>query len=75
MQIAKKIVPGRGNSKEEGPGKFWRQKVHVAGMWSARGESRIRVREATRDWIAWGLQARETYPHLLHGVYVTLADQ
>lgn len=52
MQIAKKIVPGRGNSKEEGPGKFWRQKVHVAGMWSARGESRIRVREATRDWIA-----------------------
>ena len=39
MQIAKKIVPGRGNSKKEGPGKFWRQKVNAAGMWPARGES------------------------------------
>lgn len=49
-------------------------------MWLECGQQegrvgRIRVREATRDWIAWGLQARETYPHLLHGVYVTLADQ
>ena len=36
---------------------------------------RVRVREATRDWIAWGLEARETNPHLFYGMYVTLADQ
>ena len=35
----------------------------------------VKKAEATRDWIAWGPEARETNPHLFHGMYVTLADQ
>ena len=50
MQIAKKIVPGRGNGKEEGPGKFWRRKVNVAGMPRARGRALGDLTESAWDF-------------------------